>query len=68
MFCLNFCRSQEEAKKLKPSIPSGNEFGDCIFIDDDEEEENEATLDQPMPMTLEESYIESDPMVITNWY
>uniref|UniRef100_A0A1J3IB36 Cyclin-B2-2 n=1 Tax=Noccaea caerulescens TaxID=107243 RepID=A0A1J3IB36_NOCCA len=55
-------RSQEEVKKLKPSIPSGNEFGDCIFIDDDGEEENEATLDQPMPMSLEEPYIESDPM------
>ncbi|XP_024005481.1 cyclin-B2-2 [Eutrema salsugineum] len=55
-------RPQEETKKLKPSsIPSGNEFGDCIFIDD-EEEENEATLDQPMPMSLEEPYIESDPM------
>ncbi|CAA7035682.1 unnamed protein product [Microthlaspi erraticum] len=56
-------RSQEEVKKLKPSIPSGNEFGDCIFIDDDEEEENEATLDQqPMPMSLEEPYFESDSM------
>ncbi|VVB10160.1 unnamed protein product [Arabis nemorensis] len=49
-------RSQEEIKKLKPSIQSGNEFGDCIFIDD------EATLDHPMPMLLEEPYIESDPM------
>ncbi|XP_010437448.1 PREDICTED: cyclin-B2-2-like [Camelina sativa] len=58
-------RSQEETKKLKPSVPSssGNEFGDCIFIDEEEEEEkSEATLDQPMPMSLEELYIESDPM------
>ncbi|CAN7120126.1 hypothetical protein BRARA_K01353 [Brassica rapa] len=55
--------SQEETKKLKPSVPSGNEFGDCIFIDDeDEEEEEAATLDQSMPMSLEEPYIESDPM------
>lgn len=59
--------SQEETKKLKPSVPSGNAFGDCIFIDEDEEEEEEkeaATLDQqPMPMSLEEPYIEeSDPM------
>lgn len=61
------CRSQEETKKLKPSVPSGNEFGDFIFIDEDEEEEEKeaATLDQPMPMSLEEPYIqESDPMVI----
>lgn len=54
--------SQEETKKLKPSFPSGNAFGDCIFIDEDEEEEEAATLDQPMPMSLEEPYIESDPM------
>ncbi|KAJ0240732.1 Cyclin-B2-2 [Hirschfeldia incana] len=56
--------SQEEPKKLKPSVPSGNVFGDCIFIDEDVEEEKEAaTLDQPMPMSLEEQYIEeSDPM------
>ncbi|KAG7540244.1 Cyclin-like [Arabidopsis thaliana x Arabidopsis arenosa] len=53
-------RDQEETKKLKPS---GNEFGDCIFIDEEEEKnEEEATLDQPMPMSLEEPYIESDPM------
>lgn len=62
---LNFCRSQEEIKKLKQSIPSGNEFGDCIFIDEEEEEENEATLEQPMPMLLEEPCIESDLMVIS---
>ncbi|KAJ4898886.1 Cyclin-B2-2 [Raphanus sativus] len=58
--------SQEETKKLKPSVPSGNAFGDCIFIDEDEENEEKkeaATLDQPMPMSLEEPYIEeSDPM------
>ncbi|KAL0739483.1 hypothetical protein Bca4012_015693 [Brassica carinata] len=56
--------SQEETKKLKPSVPSGNEFGDFIFIDEDEDEEKEAaTLDQPMPMSLEEPYLEeSDPM------
>ncbi|CAN8229275.1 unnamed protein product [Cochlearia groenlandica] len=56
---------EEETKKLKPSIPSGNEFGDCIFIDEEEEKEEkeEATLDQPMPMSLEEEpYIELDPM------
>ncbi|CAN8323527.1 unnamed protein product [Cochlearia groenlandica] len=57
--------SQEETKKLKPSVPSGNEFGDCIFIDEEEEEEEkEATLDQPMPMSLEEEpHIELNPMV-----
>ncbi|EFH45335.1 CYCB2_2 [Arabidopsis lyrata subsp. lyrata] len=52
-------RSQEETKKLKPS---GNEFGDCIFIDEEEEKNEEATLDQPMPMSLEKPYNESDPM------
>ncbi|ANM67659.1 Cyclin B2;2 [Arabidopsis thaliana] len=52
-------RSQEETKKLKPS---GNEFGDCIFIDEEEEKNEEVTLDQPMPMSLEEPYIEFDPM------
>jgi len=62
---LNFCRSQEETKKLKPS---GNEFGDCIFIDEEEEKNEEVTLDQPMPMSLEEPYIESDPMVINNHF
>lgn len=45
---LNFCRSKEATKKLKPLIPSGNEFGDCVFIDD-EEDIIESTLDQPMP-------------------
>ncbi|KAF8101528.1 hypothetical protein N665_0204s0025 [Sinapis alba] len=52
--------SQEETKKLKPS---GNEFGDFIFIDEDEEEEEKALDQQLMPMSLEEPYIEeSDPM------
>lgn len=67
---MNLSRSQEETKKLKPSVPSGNAFGDCIFIDEDEENEEKkeaATLDQPMPMSLEEPYIEeSDPMVVKN--
>ncbi|KAL1215618.1 Cyclin-B2-2 [Cardamine amara subsp. amara] len=52
--------SKEETKKL---IPSGNEFGDCIFIDDEEEKIEATTLDQPMPMSLEEEpFIESVPM------
>ncbi|XWS42223.1 hypothetical protein CRYUN_Cryun17cG0149600 [Craigia yunnanensis] len=42
----------EETKKQKPSIPSSNEFGDCIFID---AEENKASVDQPVPMFLEET-------------
>ncbi|CAH8361755.1 unnamed protein product [Eruca vesicaria subsp. sativa] len=50
---------QEEVKKLKPSVPSGNDFGNCIFVD---EEEEEATLDHPMPMSLEKPYTEADPM------
>ncbi|KAJ4876876.1 Cyclin-B2-1 [Raphanus sativus] len=45
-----------EAKKLKPSVPSENDFGDCIFVD----EEEEATLDHPM--ALEKPYTEADPM------
>lgn len=53
---------QEDAKKLKPSVPSENYFGDSIFIDDEEEEE-EATLDHTMPMSLEKPYTEADPMV-----
>lgn len=53
-------QDQEEAKKLKPSsVPSANDFGDCIFIDDYEE----ATLDHPMLMPLEKPYTEADPMV-----
>ncbi|KAG2303068.1 hypothetical protein Bca4012_061413 [Brassica carinata] len=48
---------QEEAKKLKPTVPSANDFGDCIFVEDDE-----ATLDHPMPMSLEKPYTEADPM------
>ncbi|AEC06658.1 Cyclin B2;1 [Arabidopsis thaliana] len=48
---------EETNKKLKPSVPSANDFGDCIFID-----EEEATLDLPMPMSLEKPYIEADPM------
>ncbi|CAN7025559.1 hypothetical protein Bca4012_041780 [Brassica carinata] len=51
---------QEDAKKLKPSsVPSANDFGDCIFIDDEEEE---AALDHPMPMSLGKPYTEADPM------
>ncbi|KAK8673349.1 hypothetical protein V6N13_111691 [Hibiscus sabdariffa] len=42
----------EESKKLKPSVPSSNEFGDCIFID---VEENKASVDHPEPMFLEET-------------
>ncbi|CAH8262592.1 unnamed protein product [Arabidopsis lyrata] len=52
---------EETKKKLKPSVPSSaNDFGDCIFVD-----EEEATLDHPMPMSLERpftSIIEADPM------
>ncbi|KAG2298275.1 hypothetical protein Bca4012_009479 [Brassica carinata] len=36
---------QEETKKLKPTVPSANE---------------EATLDQPVPMSLEKPYTEAD--------
>ena len=56
----------EETKKLKPSIPSSNEFGDCIFIDVDE---NKASVDQPVPMFLEETetrFNEADEMVSTS--
>ncbi|XVF62280.1 hypothetical protein PTKIN_Ptkin08bG0204800 [Pterospermum kingtungense] len=44
----------EETKKLKPSTtnPSSNEFGDCIFVD---VEENKASVDHPVPMFLEET-------------
>ncbi|KAL4379332.1 hypothetical protein GQ457_02G013200 [Hibiscus cannabinus] len=42
----------EESKKLKPSVPSSNEFGDCIFID---VEENKVSVDHPEPMFLEET-------------
>ncbi|EOX90684.1 Transducin family protein / WD-40 repeat family protein isoform 3 [Theobroma cacao] len=41
-----------ETKKLKPSVPSSNEFGDCIFID---VEEHKASVDHPVPMFLEET-------------
>ncbi|KHG12980.1 G2/mitotic-specific cyclin-1 [Gossypium arboreum] len=47
----------EETKKLKPSVPSSNEFGDCIFID---VEENKTSLDQPVPMFLEETEVASE--------
>ncbi|KAB2036461.1 hypothetical protein ES319_D03G002600v1 [Gossypium barbadense] len=47
----------EETKKLKPSVPSSNEFGDCIFID---VEENKTSLDQPVPMFLEETEVVSE--------
>ncbi|CAN7090287.1 unnamed protein product [Brassica rapa subsp. narinosa] len=50
---------QEEPKKLKPSVPNENYFGDPIFIDDEEEE---ATLDHTMPMSMEKPYTEADPM------
>ncbi|XP_010548224.1 PREDICTED: cyclin-B2-1-like [Tarenaya hassleriana] len=49
----------EETKKLKPSVPTKNEFGDCIFVD----EEEKSTV---VPMSLEEPGPnlgdESDPM------
>lgn len=62
------CRSgveEETKKKLKPSVSTANGFGDCIFID-----EEEATLDHPMPMLLEKSYTsitEVDSMVTKNY-
>ncbi|GLT50826.1 hypothetical protein SLA2020_242860 [Shorea laevis] len=43
---------QEENKKLKSTVADTNGFGDCIFID---VEENKANLDQPVPMFLEDS-------------
>ncbi|XP_012469236.1 G2/mitotic-specific cyclin-2 isoform X2 [Gossypium raimondii] len=51
----------EETKKLKPSVPSSNEFGDCIFID---VEENKTSLDQPVPMFLEETEVEMEDIII----
>ncbi|XP_010526843.1 PREDICTED: cyclin-B2-1-like isoform X2 [Tarenaya hassleriana] len=51
----------EETKRLKPSAPTMNEFGDCIFLD----EEEKAAVDHPIPMSLEEpdtSLGESDPI------
>ena len=54
---------QQESKKLKPSVSSSNEFGDCIFID---VEENKASIDHPVPMFLEETETwlsEADEMV-----
>ncbi|XP_031261532.1 G2/mitotic-specific cyclin-2-like [Pistacia vera] len=44
--------SMQEPKKPKTSVQNTNEFGDCIFID---VEENKAALDQPEPMFLEET-------------
>ncbi|GKV44186.1 hypothetical protein SLEP1_g51390 [Rubroshorea leprosula] len=65
-FAAQICSSQqhcqEENKKLKPSVPSTNEFGDCIFID---AEENKTPVDYPVPMFLEEtetSLYETDEM------
>ncbi|KAL1225535.1 Cyclin-B2-1 [Cardamine amara subsp. amara] len=49
---------EDERKKLKPSVPSENDFGE--FIDEDE-----ATLDDSIPMLLEKPYTsitEADPM------
>ncbi|XP_058009084.1 G2/mitotic-specific cyclin-2 isoform X2 [Hevea brasiliensis] len=42
----------QETKKQKPSVPSTNGFGDCIFID---VEENKAPADHPVPMFLEQT-------------
>ncbi|ESQ50732.1 hypothetical protein EUTSA_v10023024mg, partial [Eutrema salsugineum] len=52
---------EEETKKLKQSVPSANDFVDCKFFEDEEE----VTLDHPMPMSLEKPYTsisDSDPM------
>ncbi|GLT39335.1 hypothetical protein SLA2020_135330 [Shorea laevis] len=60
--CSSQQHCQEENKKLKPSVPSTNEFGDCIFID---AEENKTPVDHPVPMFLEEtetSLYETDEM------
>ncbi|OMO83405.1 hypothetical protein COLO4_22539 [Corchorus olitorius] len=55
----------EETKKLKPSVPSSNEFGDCIFVD---VEENKSDNPDPVPMFLEETensrLSEADEMVL----
>uniref|UniRef100_A0A1J3K6C5 Cyclin-B2-1 n=1 Tax=Noccaea caerulescens TaxID=107243 RepID=A0A1J3K6C5_NOCCA len=55
----SFTRSQdeeplcaEERKKLKQSVPSANDLVDCILVEDEEE----VTLDHPMPMSLEKPY------------
>ncbi|KAI4314641.1 hypothetical protein L6164_027529 [Bauhinia variegata] len=41
----------EEIKKSNPSISNSNDFGACIFIDD----EQKPPADQPVPMSLEKS-------------
>ncbi|XP_044460951.1 G2/mitotic-specific cyclin-2-like [Mangifera indica] len=54
-FAAQMARPQEsvqEPKKPKTSAENTNEFGDCIFID---VEENKPALDQPEPMFLEET-------------
>ncbi|KAI4327829.1 hypothetical protein L6164_020246 [Bauhinia variegata] len=48
----------EEIKKSKPSISNSNDFGECIFIDD----EHKLLADQPVPMSLEKSEaVNSEP-------
>ncbi|KAJ8764120.1 hypothetical protein K2173_005026 [Erythroxylum novogranatense] len=42
----------QEIKKQKPSVPSSNTFGDCIYID---VEENKSSTDCPEPMFLEQT-------------
>ncbi|XP_065857733.1 G2/mitotic-specific cyclin-2-like [Euphorbia lathyris] len=47
---------QEESKKQKASISSTNGFGDCIFID----VEDENVIDHPEPMFLEQTEEEKE--------
>uniref|UniRef100_A0A2C9WL48 B-like cyclin n=1 Tax=Manihot esculenta TaxID=3983 RepID=A0A2C9WL48_MANES len=51
---------QQETKRQKPSAPSANGFGDCIFID--VEEENKAPADHAEPMFLEQTEAVLDEM------
>ncbi|XP_050227291.1 G2/mitotic-specific cyclin-2-like isoform X2 [Mercurialis annua] len=66
----------QESKKLKPSVSSTNGFGDCIFIDV-EQNNKAADEDHPVPMSLEqteqlvdemevemEDIIEEEPVVV----
>ncbi|KFK40139.1 hypothetical protein AALP_AA3G335700 [Arabis alpina] len=54
----------EEPKKLKTLVLSGNEFGDCIFVDEED------TLDHPMPEAdpMEEDVIVEEPILDIDFY
>lgn len=50
----------QELKKQKPSVQRTNDFGDCIFVD--VEENKASTADQPVPMFLEQTEARPDEM------